>query len=187
MDLFNSQNDFNDTLCSEKKIKTLVVIAKKTVQKVGDLEITAPVGVGIDNITGNLTAPVRLEISGEPVLKPRILKDKLINEGYVPARLIVEDNDPAPCPDIRKGFVQRVFVPFQSVLEIEGIRPGDDIQEKIKVKSTSVMGFPDFSTHGLAGTKVKLILKVILKVKIIISRECIIAVPLHICRAIKQP
>lgn len=185
MELFNSQNDFNDTLSSEKKIKTLAVIAKKTVQKVGDLEITAPVGVGIDQTTGNLTAPVRLEILGEPVLKPRIIKNHLINEGFVPAKLIVEDNDPEPCTDIRKGFVQRVFIPFQSVLEFEGIKPGDDIQEKIKVKSTSVMGFPDVRPPGLAGTKVKLILKVILKVKIIISRECIIAVPIHICSAVK--
>lgn len=158
---------------SHKRIKTSVVIAKKVVQKVGDLVIDAPIGVGIDKATGNLTKPVHLELFGDIVMKPKIIKGKLINEGFVPTRLIVEDNDPEPCPDVRKGIIKQVFIPVQSVIEIKGIKPCDDVDEKIKIESFSVFGLPDTS-QGLA--KIKLILKVVLKVKVLISRECVIPV-----------
>lgn len=160
--------------CNEE-IKTLVVIARETVQKVGDLEITAPIGVGIDIETGKLTVPVRLKVVGEPVLQPKILENKLINEGFIPAKLIVEKDD-NPCCDVGKELIQKVFIPFQLVQEIIGIKPGDDIQEEVKVESASVMGVPVVNPCEVAGSTVKLILKVILKVKIVISRECLVTI-----------
>ncbi len=165
----------------KKKIKTLAIIAERSVQKIGDLTITAPIGVGIDKTTGDLTVPVRLEAIGEPVLKPKIIHDKLINEGFVRAKLIVEDNDPEPCPDVRKGLTKEIYIPIQRVIEIKGICPGDHIQEFAKIKSLSVFAFPDKLQSGFAGTKVKLILKVILDVKIIIAREEIVTVSVDYC------
>lgn len=161
---------------NKKKIKALVVIAEKNVQKIGDLTISAPIGVGIDKTTGDLTVPVRLEAMGEPVLRPKIIHDKLINEGFVRAKLIVEDNDPEPCPDVRKGLTKEIFIPIQRVIEIKGISPGDHIQEFAEIKSLSVFAVPDKPQSGFAGAKVKLILKVILDVRIIIAREEIITV-----------
>jgi hypothetical protein len=168
--------DSCDKHSHEKKIKALVVIAEKDVQKIGDLTITAPLGVGIDKTTGDLTVPVLLEAIGEPVLKPKIIPDRLINQGFLHAKLIVEDIDPEPCPDVRKGITKEIFIPIQSVIEIEGICPGDHIQEFAEIESLTVFGVPDKPQSGSAGTKVKLILKVILDVKIIIAREDLITV-----------
>lgn len=165
-----------DRYFNEKKIKALVVIAEKNVEKIGDLTITAPIGIGIDKATGDLTVPVRLEAVGEPIMKPKIIHEKLINEGFVRAKLIVEDNDPEPCPDVRKGQTKEVFIPLQSVIEIKGILPGDHIQEFTKIVSLSVFAVPDKPQSGSTGTIVKLILKVILDVRIIISREEIVTV-----------
>lgn len=160
----------------EKRIKTDLVIFKRTIHIFGNLEIDAPIGVGIDKETGNLTKPVHLEPFGEIVLKPKVLKDKLINEGFISARLIVDDNDPEPCPDIRKGNVKQVFIPAQSVLEIKGIKSEDDVHEYIKIESLSVFGLPDINQNA-----VKLFLNVILEVKLIITRECIIEILCNIC------
>ena len=168
----------------EKKVKASVVIAEKTVDKVGDLIISAPIGVDIDKNTGELTAPVRIEALEKPVLKPKILCDLLINQGFLKARLIVEDNDPEPCPDVRKGIIKTVIIPIQSVIDIKGIRPSDHVQEHVKIRSLSVFAIPDLGPNGVVGKKIKLILKVILKVKIVVSREEIICVPVKkgICR-----
>ncbi|MHB1393280.1 MAG: hypothetical protein ACYCYE_09420 [Clostridia bacterium] len=165
-----------DKQSNERRIKALVVIAEKNVQKIGDLIIIAPIGVGIDQLTGDLSVPVRIEAIGKPCLKPKIINDVLINEGFVRAKLIVEDIDPEPCPDIRKGIQKEILIPVQSVIEIKGIRPGDHIQEFTEIKSLSVFGIPERPPHGSVGTQVKLIIKVILDVKIIIAREEIITV-----------
>ncbi|MHB8182515.1 MAG: hypothetical protein ACYDDN_01970 [Candidatus Desulforudaceae bacterium] len=158
-----------------KDIKSLVVLVDRKIHKVGKLQIPAPVGVGIDKTTGELNPPVRLELVEDVVLRPKIMKDLLINNGTVKVKLIVDDHDPGPC-SAKKVIVKPLLVPVQSILKIKGIRPGDHIQEFVKVKSLLVFGFPD-STSPSLGTKVRLDIKVILRVRIIIAREEVLTIP----------
>lgn len=154
----------------EKKIKTFVVIAEENIQKVGDLVIDAPIGVDINKISGVLTVPVILKPIGQPVMTPKIIKDKLINEGLVHVKLIIENNDPQPCPGIQKNIWKQLTIPVQDVREIKGIEPGDQIEEIVEIESLSVFGLPSCPQSGQVGTVGKLIIKVILKVRIIITR-----------------
>lgn len=167
-------------------IKTLVVIAEECVQKMGSFTIDAPVGVGID-ANGKLTHPVRLEPIGEPILGSTIIENKLINEGYVRAKLIVEDIDPKPCADVRKFVPQVVTIPFQTVHDIPGIRPGDHIQEFSRIEALVVSGTPVPCPPGASGSVVALGLKIVLEVKVVIARECIIAVPAEILHCMPVP
>ncbi|NLN18925.1 MAG: hypothetical protein GX162_06605 [Firmicutes bacterium] len=160
------------------RVKTLIVIAEECVQKVGSHTIQAPVGVGVDK-HGKLTHPVRLEAVGDPVFNPTILEDKLINEGFIRARLIVDDPD--PCPDAQKAITQLVTIPFQTVHDIPGIKPGDHIQEFSKIEALLVSATP-VSCIADSTTMVSLALKIVLKVDVIIARECIISVPAKILR-----
>lgn len=162
-------------------IKTLVVIAEERVQKVGAFTIEAPVGVGTDS-TGKLTHPIRLEPIGDPVLGSTVIENKLINEGFVRAKLIVDDTDPNPCADARKFVPQVVTIPFQTVHDIPGIRPGDHIQEFSKIEALLVSGTPVPCPPGASGSAVTLRLKIVLQVSVVIARECIIAVPAEVLR-----
>ncbi|MGI6083280.1 MAG: hypothetical protein ACOYEP_10440 [Limnochordia bacterium] len=160
------------------RVKTLIVIAEECVQKVGSHTIEAPVGVGVDK-HGKLTHPIRLEAVGDPVFNPTILEDKLINEGFIRARLIVDDPD--PCPDTHKPLTQLVTIPFQTVHDIPGIKPGDHIQEFSKIEALLVSATP-VSCVADSATVVSLALKIVLQVDVIIARECIISVPAEILR-----
>lgn len=162
----------------ERLIKASLIIAKEKIQKVGELQITAPIGVGVDQKTGNLTIPVQLEIVGEPVLKAKIIDNKLINEGFVPAKIFTKDSN--FYSETVQKFAQQVFIPFHSIVEIKGIKPSDDVEEKFTVESTSVMGVPGICDSSLAGSVATLFLRVILKVEILISRNCIISIPAQI-------
>ena len=157
-------------------IKALVIVAEECVEKIGTFNIKAPIGVGVTP-SGKLTHPIRLEPIGEPVLNPTIIPNKLINEGFVRARLIVDDIDPHPCADARKHVPQLVTVPFQAVHDIPGIEPNDHIQEFAKVETLLVSGTPEVCPPGVSGSVVTLTLKVILRVSIIVARECVLAVP----------
>lgn len=159
-----------------KKIKTLVVVAKKTILKVGDTIIPAPIGVKIDPKTGELMVPIKVIPVGDAVLKPEIEKDLLINQGFIKLLLIFKEDDCEPCTDVRKKITKEVLVPIQSVHKIDCLYSGDHIQEKVKVKAITVRGIPVNDCKS-GGTKWDLIIKVILQVKIVIAREEIISVP----------
>jgi len=167
----------------KRKVKGLIVIAEETVQKTGQLEIPAPVGITVDPETGNLMPPVQLEPLAEPVLQPQIIPDKLVNEGSVLVKLVVKDIDPNPCPDTSKFPPKQVVVPIQSVHEIIGIKPGDHIQEFPEVEFLSATAIHD-SLQESAGTTLRLALKVIVKSKIIIARECIFLAAVDILRCL---
>lgn len=181
---FSDESTVQNQKFKEKLIKALVIIGKKTVTGVSVLEIAAPVGVGIDHCTGNLTASVRLEKTGEPVLKTNIINNKVINEGFIPFKLILDFIKPESCLNAGREIVQQVYIPFQSVIEFEGIKPGDDIQKQLTVESASVMGIPDACPPGLAGSKAKLRLNIVFNLELVISRQSIISVPARICEII---
>ncbi|HHW09326.1 MAG TPA: hypothetical protein GXX29_05075 [Firmicutes bacterium] len=160
------------------KIKTQILVADESFQKIGDVEITAPPGVGFDHEKGELNRNIIAEAVGAPVLTPTILKDKLVNEGFVKVRLLVEDCDPNPCPDPRKTITQTVVVPFQSVHDICGIKPGDHIQEFPSVEALLVSAVPGVSSGD--GCTTRLRLKAILCIRVIVTRECIVSVPAEV-------
>ncbi len=158
------------------QLKTLVVVAEEKVQKVGELAIPAPIGVCCDAHTGDLTHCIRLEPVGDPVFRPLVLKDKLVNEGFLTVRVHVDDKDPQPCPDVRKQQAILVSIPFQSIHDLQGICPGDHVQEFAKIEALIVTGIPTACSPGQSGSVLHLNLKAILEVHIIVARECIVSV-----------
>lgn len=156
-----------------KKIKTLVLVHKEKIMKFGEVVIPAPIGVKIDAKTGKLTVPVEIVPVGDVILNPIIEKNLLINEGFIKLKIIINNPD---CPDVKKFIVKEITIPIQSVHEIIGIRPDDAVQEKVKIKSISVMGIPDDTDSQSAGRKINLIIKIIIEVKLIIAREEVVSV-----------
>lgn len=153
------KNKEHEDCCEkEKLIKCKVVIAQKHVQKVGTLIIPAPIGVGIDIDTGKLTSPVLLESCGEPVFTPKITDNTLINQGYVPVKLIVKENCMEFCGIANKVFSEKFFIPFQSEIKLKGIKPDDEIDEKLKIESLAVFGFPEIIDQKCGGVITKLVL-----------------------------
>jgi len=59
---------------------------------------------------------------------------------------------------------------------IPGIQKGDKIRQDITVESISVAGSPYYNSDSFA-SEVKLVLTLVLKLRIVVSRECSIAVP----------
>lgn len=157
--------------------KTVVVPETKTLQAVGILEIFAPEGVGIEKHAGNLTVPVLLEVCGEPVLKSEIINDLILYEGSIPAKLSMGKKIFDSGSDKAEELVQKLFIPFQFISEVKGIKPEDNLQEKITVRDTSIMCVPGFENEILEETKIKLILKIMLQVDIMITRESINSIP----------
>lgn len=158
-----------------KKIKTLVLLHKDTIIKVGEGILPAPIGVDIDSKTGNLTVPVEVVPVGEIVLNPKIVKNLLVNEGFLKIKLISYSPDPEPCLEARKCTVKETTIPVHSIHKIKGICPDDIVHEKVEIKSISVMAIPD-DTEQTLGTKLNLVIKVILEVKLSVLREEIISV-----------
>ncbi|MDO7788675.1 hypothetical protein P6N53_15710 [Desulforamulus aquiferis] len=159
-----------------KRIKTLVLLHKDKIIKFGEGVIPAPVGVEIDPKTGELTVPVEIVPVGEVVLNPKIVDSLLINEGFIKIKLIAYNQGPEPCSDAKTCVVKEATIPIQSYHDIEGICPDDHVQEKVEIKSISVMGIPDDSVSNSSGRKVNLIIKIILEVNLTICREEIIPV-----------
>ncbi|WP_031516913.1 hypothetical protein [Desulfofalx alkaliphila] len=168
-----------------KDIKSLVVVHKSRIMKFGETTVPAPLGVNIDPKTGELTVPIEIIPVGDAILKPKVEKNLLINEGFIKLKTIAHHPDLGTCPNTKKCFVKETTIPVQSVHEIKGIRPGDKVQEKVEVKSISVMGIPDNSMPKSAGQKINLLIKIILEVKVVIAREEIISV--LSCKSFKKP
>ncbi|RYD05332.1 hypothetical protein N752_09815 [Desulforamulus aquiferis] len=111
---------------------------------------------------------------GNVVLKPEIEKNLLINQGYLKLKLIFNDPCPSSCSAARSKISREVIVPVQSVHKIDNLCPDDHVQEKVKVKAISVRGVPDSANCQ----KWNIIIKVILEVKLVISREELVSVPI---------
>lgn len=159
-----------------KEIKTLVVVYKTTIMKVGEIIIPAPIGVKIDQNTGMIMTPIKIAPADNVILTPKVERGLLINEGFVKIKMLFKKPNPEPCLDVRKGINKEVVVPIQSVHPIDCLRPGDEVKENIKVETITVMGSPDNSLPKSTGQKANLIIKVVLKIKLTILREKVIPV-----------
>jgi hypothetical protein len=167
------------------ELKTKLVVSEETFQKVGVIDITAPPGIGFDALTGKTTHRLFLEAIGCPTLKPVVLHNKLVNEGFLRARLVIEDMDPNPCPDVRKQNAIQVVIPFQSIQDIKGICPGDHVQEFPEIEGLLVSATPGICDPN--GNTAKLTLKAILKVRALITRECIVSVVGKLVQVLPPP
>lgn len=159
-----------------KKIKASVIVNRDKIMKLAEGVIPAPIGVEIDSKTGQLKVPIEIIPVGDVVLKPKIVDDLLINEGFIKLKIIVYSSDSEPCTDARKCLTKEATIPIHSIHQIDGISPGDNVQEKVSIKSISLLGFPDHSLSKAVGKKINLTIKVVLEVKLTISREEIISV-----------
>ena len=149
------------------RIKTNVIIAEIEATKIASLDLKAPIGVDVDLETGELTEIVQVEPARAPVLRKTIIPGKLINEGFLKARLIVE----------AEQLESIIYLPIYSVTKIQGIKPGDQAVEISELEHISISGLPDVVPIGSSGYKVKLLVHALLKVQITVTREEIISLP----------
>ena len=149
------------------RIMTHVVVAEVEASKLASLELNAPIGVGVDLNTGELSEVVRVAPVGDPVLKQTIIPGKLINEGFLKVTLTVEKDD----------LEVLLYLPIYSVTKIDGIKPEYHVVEVSELEHISVSGLPDVVPLGHTGIKVKIIVRALLKVQITVTREEIVSLP----------
>lgn len=162
-----------------KKIKANVVGVKNVISKVGEIVIPAPIGVDFDPETGDPKVPVKITPVGEAILNPSIGTNKLVNEGSLKILLNFINIYPGICPDKNVSIAKEVVVPIQSVHKFDDICPEDHVQEKIKNTTITVKSVPDKALCPYVGRKMNLLIKVILEVEVVISREEVLKVPVH--------
>jgi hypothetical protein len=149
------------------RIKTHVIIAEIEATTIASLDLKAPLGVDVDLETGELKKMVRVVPLGEPVLRKTIIPGKLINEGFLKARLLVEPHN----------LETIIYLPIFSVTKIDGIDEEDQVVEVSELEHISVCGLPDVIPIGQTGYKVKLLVRALLRVHITVTREEIISLP----------
>lgn len=159
----------------KRKIKALVVIAELTVQKVGEIQVAASLGVKINHQTGELETPVELKLIGQPVFTATIVPCKLINHGLQKACLVVRNARNKDC-NLSVSSKKELDIPIYGMHDIPNIEPGDHIQEAAKVESIDIRGIREPGYKG-CGNKSILIIKVVYKIKVTIAREEIISIP----------
>jgi hypothetical protein len=161
----------------KRSVKALVVKAELTVQKVGTIQICAPLGVIVDSKTGELRTPVELKLLGQPVFTPTVVSCKLINNGLQKACLVVQKLCRSGCEFSVSSKVD-LDIPIFGMHDIPHIQPGDQVQEKAEVELIDIRGIRDPNSKD-CGEKVILIIKVIYKVDVTIAREETICIPEH--------
>lgn len=149
------------------RIKTKVIIAEIEATKIASVDLKAPIGVGVDLDTGELTETVKVKPAGAPVLKHTVIPGKLINVGFLKAQLCVEP----------ENLESTIYLPIYSVTKIDGIKPGDQVDEVTKYEHISISGLPDVVPIGGSAYKVKILVRVLLSVQITVTREEIVSLP----------
>lgn len=160
-----------------RSIKALVVEAELTVQKIGTIQVAAPLGVKVDHRTGELETPVELKLVGQPVFTPTIIPGKIINHGLQKACLVVKEHGSGPCRLSARSTL-KLDIPIDGMHDVPHIKPGDHAQEQAEVESIDIRGIRDPNHQG-CGEKNILMIKVVYQVKIVICREETISVPEH--------
>jgi len=158
-------------------MKAMVVKAELTVQKVGTIQICAPLGVIADPKTGVLKTPVDLRLLGRPVFTPTVVPCKLINHGLQKACLLVQKRVHSGCEYSVASKVD-LDIPIFAMHDVPHILPGDEVQEKAEVESIDIRGIRDPNSQDCEERTI-LIITVVYKVHVIFSREESICVPEH--------
>ncbi len=161
----------------KRRIKALVGKAILNVQKVGTIQITAPLGVKIDNQTGEVKTPLELKLIDAPQFTPTIVPDKLINHGLQKACLVIKKSSDKDCALALSAKIN-LDIPIFSMHNVPKLKPGDHIQEKAEVESIDIRGILAPNYHKCE-KKNLLLISVVYKVKITIASEEIIRIPHH--------
>ncbi|HCF49924.1 MAG TPA: hypothetical protein DER60_06560 [Syntrophomonas sp.] len=160
-------NQVSQTQFLDQNIKTLKVLCTQCIQENGEITISAPSGVTLDVTTGQLNVPVTLELAGSPQIRNiTVLQGKVVNEGIVPVRLLVDGQE----------IIKLLEIPFQGIVECSGVEPGDNIQKHDLQVEGLIVSPVRLITGDLACLTLNLILKAIVKACIVISRETILKI-----------
>ena len=150
----------------KEEVKVLAVVCREVRQEVGDLTLPAPAGVVFDKKSGQLKQKLTVELAGSPQVRTvTVIPGKVINQGIVPVRLLVDG----------RVVVQYLEIPFQSVLECPA-EPGDVVQKhdmQVEGFSLSPIQIPN---EDLCTLRLHLIIKVVIRACIIVARETILRV-----------
>lgn len=159
----------------KQRVKALVVKAILTVQKLGTIQVAAPLGVRVNHQTGKLETPVDLKLIGKPVFTATVVPHKLINQGIQHASLGIKKSHHGNCRlDLPSKL--NLEIPIYSMHDVPKILPGDHVQEKAEVESIDIRGIKDPNYYGCE-SKAILIINVVYRVKVTILREEVITIP----------
>lgn len=156
----------------EKIINAMVVVAKKTVQEVREIEVTPLIGLPAET-AGSLVNQIRIEASQDLKLDCHINSDKLNIIGYIPVRLIYQGISVNSGNDM--GLIQEITVPFISTAEIKGLQNTDVITEKITMVSSAVSLQTEDRPEGSEETA-KLKVKLLFNCQFTVTRQCLLEV-----------
>lgn len=162
-----NQFDFINDRFFDQRIKVPRVICQKFVQEFGDITIPAPPGVTLDVTTGRLNVKVTLERAGTPQIRNlTVLPGKVINQGVVPVRLLVDN----------LVVIQLLEIPFQAVIDCPGAQPGDIVQKHdLQIEGFTVAPVQILATD-LVTLELNLILKVVVEFCLVVASERILKV-----------
>lgn len=162
-----NQLDFINDRFFDQRIKVLKVICQKFVQEFGDITIPAPPGVMLDVTNGLLNVKVTLELAGTPQIRNlTVLPDKVINQGVVPVRLLVD----------KMVVIQLLEIPFQAVVDCPGAQTGDIVQKHdLQIEGFTVSPV-QILADDLMTLELNLILKVVLEFCLVVASERILKV-----------
>ena len=151
--------DFINNRFFDQVVKIPLVICQKFEQEFGEITISAPVGVTINPLTGELTPAVTVRIAGSPILRTAtVIPDKIINQGVIPVNVFVAG--------ITLPVIQGLEVPFEGIIDCPGSRPGDIVQKHdFQIEGVSVSGV----TVLLPIPGVNLIIKVVFKFCLVVA------------------
>lgn len=160
--------DFIDNRFFHQKIKVPRVVCQKKVQEYGDATIAAPLGVILDPVTGLLNVAVSLELAGQPQLRSiEVLPNKVINQGVIPVRLLVDN----------LITIQLIEIPFQAVVDCPGAQPGDIVQKHdFQIEGFSISPIQVLDPVNPAILILNLVLKAVFEVCIVVASETILKV-----------
>lgn len=162
-------NQVNPDNFVEQKVKLLKVCCQECVQVAGDITIPAPANLTLDPETGLLNAPVSLELVGEPQIRTiKVLMGKVVIMGIVPVRLLVDN-----CVTC-----QLLEVPFQIIVDCSCAEPDGSINVQnhdLQVEGLVISPIRLFNAEECT-LNLNLIIKAIVKVSVIISREEILKI-----------
>ncbi len=162
-----NQLDFINDRFFDQRIKVNRVLCQKFVQEYGDITIPAPPGIILDVTTGLLNVKITLERAGTPQIRNlTVLPGKVINQGVVPVRLLVDN----------LVVIQLLEIPFQAVIDCPGAQPGDIVQKHdLQIEGFTVAPI-QLLAADLITLELNLILKVVLEFCLVVASERILKV-----------
>ena len=124
------------------RIMTHVVVAEVEASKLASLELNAPIGVGVDLNTGELSEWLESHLLAIPCSNKRLFRASSSMKASSKSH-----------SQWKRRFEVLLYLPIYSVTKIDGIKPEDHVVEVSELEHISVSGLPDVVPWGILVSK----------------------------------